>query len=102
MFKNAAFGILILFILTEGSALARVGTLMRRSVAITTSWIGGTSVGGGSCGAGTGQFTGQWCSGTTSVSGSSNGMMSGARGVAADPTNDSLIVVDGVNQRIQK
>ncbi|MBL7716286.1 MAG: putative Ig domain-containing protein [Bdellovibrionales bacterium] len=67
-------------------------------------WIGRlNSVTGASCAAaGTGNFTGGWCTGGTSQSGTGDGMFAGARAVRVDPATNILYAADRDNNRIQK
>lgn len=65
-------------------------------------WVGRIAVGGGTCTAGVGNFTGGWCSGGSSGTGTGNGMFNAAYHLAIDVPNDLMYVPDGNNHRIQK
>jgi hypothetical protein len=65
-------------------------------------WIGAINTTGGTCTAGVGSFTGGWCSGGTSASGTGDGMMNRPATVLVDPVADALYVLDSANYRIMK
>jgi DNA-binding beta-propeller fold protein YncE len=65
-------------------------------------WLGKIGSTGGTCTVGVGLFSGGWCNGGNSASGTGDGMLNGPQGIAADSTNNALYVADTLNHRIQK
>lgn len=72
------------------------------STGAAIGWIGKIATTGGTCTAGVGLFTGGWCAGGTSESGSGNGMFNWPRRIALDVTGNALYVADAFNYRVQK
>ena len=65
-------------------------------------WIGRIATTGGTCTGTVGTFTGGWCTGGTSQTGTGDGMFAYARAVHVDPLTNILYVADRDNNRVQK
>lgn len=72
------------------------------STGAADGWLGTVLAPGGTCTAASGAFTGGWCSGGTSVSGSEDGGLYRPTVVAVDPVGNYLYVGDYYNYRIQR